>query len=71
MKLVTFAVRTSIGTFQRVGALHGDAGSTIVDLNMAHAAMLAERNEAQPYRLSKAMVPSTMLELLEGGPSAM
>ncbi len=71
MRLVTFAVKTSIGTFQRVGALHGDAGSTIVDLNLAHTAMLADRHEAQPYRLSGAMVPPTMLGLLEGGPSAM
>ncbi len=71
MKLVTFAVKTPIGTFQRVGALHGDAGSRIIDLNLAHTAMLADRKEAQPYRLSKAMVPPTMLELLEGGPSAM
>lgn len=71
MKLVTFAVKTPIGTFQRVGALHGNTGSTVVDLNLAHAAMLADRKEAQPYRLSGAMVPPTMLELLEGGPSAM
>ena len=71
MKLVTFAVKTPIGTFRRVGALHGDAGSTIIDLNLAHTAMLADRKEVQPYRLSGAMVPPTMLELLEGGPSAM
>lgn len=71
MKLVTFAVKTPVGTFQRVGALHGDAGSTIIDLNMAATAWLADRREAQPSRLAQAMVPPTMLGLLEGGPPAM
>ncbi|HXF91336.1 MAG TPA: fumarylacetoacetate hydrolase family protein [Nitrospiraceae bacterium] len=68
MKLYSFQVRTPVGTFTRVGAL---LGSKLVDLNMAYARMLADRNEAQPYRLADAAVPSTMLELLEGGPSAM
>jgi 2-keto-4-pentenoate hydratase/2-oxohepta-3-ene-1,7-dioic acid hydratase in catechol pathway len=68
MKLVSFRVRTAVGAFVRVGALHGE---TIIDLNMAQARRLADQQEAQPYRLANAMVPSTMLELLEGGPSAM
>lgn len=71
MKLITFSVRTSVGTFMRAGALHGGEGERIVDLNMAHSALLADRHEAQPYRLANAVVPPTMLELLEGGPSAM
>ncbi len=71
MKLVSFSIKTSVGTFVRAGALHGETGEAIVDLNMAYTAMLADRNEAQPYRLAKAILPSTMLELLEGGPSAM
>lgn len=68
MKLVSFRVQTSVGNFVRVGALHGQA---ILDLNIASARLLADRGEAQPYRLANAMVPSTMLELLEGGPTAM
>lgn len=68
MKLVSFRVRTPVGSFVRVGARHGE---TIIDLNMAQARWLADQQEAQPYRLANAMVPSTMLELLEGGPSAM
>ncbi len=71
MKLVTFSVKTPVGTFQRAGALHGDAGERIVDLNMAYAALLVDRQKAQPYRLAQAIVPPTMLELLEGGPSSM
>jgi len=67
MKLVSFQVRTPVGSFVRAGALHGQ---TIVDLNMAYARVLADQKEAQPYRLAKAMVPPTMLELLEGGDSA-
>ncbi|GIW54117.1 MAG: 2-hydroxyhepta-2,4-diene-1,7-dioate isomerase [Nitrospiraceae bacterium] len=68
MKLYSFEVRTPVGTFTRVGAL---LGQKLVDLNMAYARMLADRNEAQPYRLADAAVPPTMLELLEGGVSAM
>lgn len=68
MKLFSFRVRTPVGSFTRVGALHGEH---LLDLNMAYARMLADRNEAQPHRLSNAVVPAAMLELLEGGPSAM
>lgn len=71
MKLVSFSVPTPLGNFSRVGALHGGNGQSIIDLNMACAALLADRKEARPYRLAEAVVPSTMLELLEGGASAM
>lgn len=68
MKLVSFQVRTSVGPFTRVGALHGQS---VVDLNMAYVRLLADQKEAQPYRLADAQVPATMLEFLEGGLSAM
>ncbi len=68
MKLVSFHVRTPIGTFTRVGALRG---RHVVDLNMAYVRWLADQGEVQPYRLADAQVPSSMLEFLEGGPSAM
>lgn len=68
MKLVSFLVQTPVGRFIRAGALHQQG---IVDLNMACAAMLADQQEAQPARLAGATVPAAMLELLEGGPSAM
>lgn len=68
MKLVTFEISTPVGKFVRVGALHRQM---IVDLSMAYVLMLAEMGEAQPYRLANAEVPSNMLELLEGGRSAM
>jgi 2-keto-4-pentenoate hydratase/2-oxohepta-3-ene-1,7-dioic acid hydratase in catechol pathway len=68
MKLVSVRVQTPVGGFVRAGALHGDR---IVDLNMACARSLTDRQEAQPGRLANAMVPATMLELLEGGPPAM
>ena len=68
MKLVSYRVQTPVGAFIRAGALHDGA---IIDLNMAAARMLADQNEAQPSRLADAMVPAAMLELLEGGPSAM
>ncbi|MBX3237675.1 MAG: fumarylacetoacetate hydrolase family protein [Nitrospiraceae bacterium] len=68
MKLVTFQVRTPVGNFARVGAMHNGA---FVDLNMAYARLLADECETQPRRLADAHVPATMLEFLEGGPSAM
>lgn len=68
MKLVTFQVATPVGRFKRIGAL---VEGTVVDLNMAYTRMLAERREAQPYRLARAEVPSTMVEFLEGGSSAL
>jgi len=67
MKLVSFLVATPIGTFTRVGVIHHQ---TVVDVNMAYARWLADQQEAQPRRLADAQVPPTMLELLEGGSSA-
>lgn len=68
MKLVSFLIKTPVGTFTRLGSMHGES---IVDLNMAYARWLHDQREAQPYRLANAQVPSTMLEFLEGGASAM
>jgi 2-keto-4-pentenoate hydratase/2-oxohepta-3-ene-1,7-dioic acid hydratase in catechol pathway len=68
MKLVSFLVATPVGTFTRVGAVHGQHW---VDLNMAYARWLADQGEAQPRRLADAQVPAAMLEFLEGGISTM
>jgi 2-keto-4-pentenoate hydratase/2-oxohepta-3-ene-1,7-dioic acid hydratase in catechol pathway len=68
MKLVSFLVTTPVGTFTRVGAMHGQG---FVDLNMAYARWLVDQHEAQPHRLANAQVPTAMLEFLEGGSSAM
>ena len=42
MKLVSFQVRTPVGTFTRIGALHN---ASIVDLNMAQARRLTDQGE--------------------------
>jgi 2-keto-4-pentenoate hydratase/2-oxohepta-3-ene-1,7-dioic acid hydratase in catechol pathway len=68
MKLVSFRVQTPLGAFIRAGALSGE---TVVDLNMAYSRLLADQDEPQPYRMANAAVPATMLELLEGGASAL
>ena len=68
MKLVSFRVRTPVGTFTRVGAIHGQQ---VVDLNMAYVRWLADQQETQPQRLANAQVPPTMLEFLEGGDSTL
>lgn len=68
MKLVSFQVTTPVGTFTRIGAIHGE---NIVDLNMAYARLLHDQREVQPHRLADAQVPPIMLAFLEGGSSAM
>jgi 2-keto-4-pentenoate hydratase/2-oxohepta-3-ene-1,7-dioic acid hydratase in catechol pathway len=68
MKLFSFEIKTPLGAFTRIGALHGQH---LVDLNMAYVSLLSDEKEAQPRRLADAQVPATMLEFLEGGPSAM
>jgi 2-keto-4-pentenoate hydratase/2-oxohepta-3-ene-1,7-dioic acid hydratase in catechol pathway len=68
MKLVSFRMQTPVGTFVRAGALYDHR---VIDLNMAYVRMLADQQEAQPYRIANAAVPFAMLELLEGGPSAL
>jgi len=68
LKLVSVQVPTPLGPVVRVGAIHG---SEIVDLNMAYVRLLADKDEAQPYRIAQAQVPSGMLEFLEGGLSTL
>ena len=68
MKLVSFQITTSVGTFMRVGAMRGQS---VVDVNMAYARWLADQRETQPQRLANAQVPAAMLEFLEGGPSTL
>jgi len=68
MKLVSFQITTSVGTFMRVGAMRDQS---VVDVNMAYARWLADQRETQPQRLANAQVPAAMLEFLEGGPSTL
>lgn len=69
MKLLTFAVTTPVGTFERLGALAGDGA--IVDLNVAFAACLAADGEPEAARLAAALLPPEILAFLGLGPSAM
>jgi 2-keto-4-pentenoate hydratase/2-oxohepta-3-ene-1,7-dioic acid hydratase in catechol pathway len=65
MRLVTFAVATPVGTFERLGAL--DAAGAIVDLNAAFGAFLEADGESQPGRLAAVVLPADMLGFLEMG----
>ena len=60
MKLVTFKVHTE----ERVGALLGDR---VVDLNSAYALKLKDMGINTPKRKANAVIPNTMIGLLEGG----
>ncbi len=64
MKLCTFEVSTILGSVRRVGAL--TSGGAILDLNLAVATMLAER-EGHPRarELADVLVPSDMSGLAE------
>ena len=68
MKLVSFEVQTQLGRFERIGAL---AHGTIVDLNAACTALLAESaDENAARRQAGALVPPDMIGFLEGGQAA-
>ncbi len=68
MKLITFEVAAPIGPVERLGAL---SGGRAVDLNSAHAAMLARAGKPAPQRISDAFVPSEMTAFLEMGDDAL
>ena len=68
MRLVSFEVHTLLGRFERIGAL---AHGTIVDLNSACDAYLAESSDANAARRqADAVVPPDMIRFLEGGKSS-
>jgi hypothetical protein len=65
MKLVTFEVKTDIGSFRRTGAF---LGNKVIDLNLAYALYLfAEEQDASAYNIATARIPVDMIELLKGG----
>jgi 2-keto-4-pentenoate hydratase/2-oxohepta-3-ene-1,7-dioic acid hydratase in catechol pathway len=68
MYLVSFAVPTPLGPFERLGARQGDR---FIDLHTAYAWYLAEQGHTQPYRVAEALIPPDMLGFLDGGPLAM
>ena len=68
MKLVSYEVTTALGRFERIGAL---VDGSIVDLNSAHTALLAESADANSARRqAQGLVPPDMISFLEGGEAA-
>jgi 2-keto-4-pentenoate hydratase/2-oxohepta-3-ene-1,7-dioic acid hydratase in catechol pathway len=67
MRLVSFRVPTPVGPMERVGALAPDG--RVVGLTAACALHLAQQGESvrAAARLSRALVPEHMIELIEGG----
>ncbi|MER8421055.1 fumarylacetoacetate hydrolase family protein [Mesorhizobium sp. M1329] len=71
MKLVTYAVSTSLGRAERLGAVHGDA---VVDLQLAYGACLLDNDTVDIFaadRMAAAVVPTDMTAFLEGGSVSM
>lgn len=65
MKLVSFGIATPFGSATRVGCLDG---SRVVDLQTANAVRLRERGltRGAAERLSRTLLPSDMVEFIEG-----
>lgn len=65
MKLCTFEVRSPFGPEERIGVvMHG----RIVDMNLAYATTLAEREgHAAAFELAEALVPPDMIDFLRLG----
>lgn len=61
MKLVTYSVKSTFGSVDRLGAL---VDEEIVDLNAAYQAKLAAEGEPEPIALAAVLVPPSMLGLL-------
>lgn len=62
MKLCTFEVRTHLGRHRRLGVVAGDG---VIDLHFAAAHHLGSK------RLAEALVPSSLLGLLDGGAASL
>lgn len=67
MKLVTFEVRTSLGRFQRVGALSDGA---IVDLVAGYGAYLTAQGKPRAAELASATLGETMIDFFRGEQAA-
>ena len=68
MKLASYEIQTTLGRFERIGAL---ACGTMVDLNSACTAWLAESHDANAARRhADAVVPPDMIGFLEAGSAA-
>lgn len=71
MKLVTFQLQTPLGVEDRIGAV--DAHGDIVDLQLGFRLSLVESgvHERAAKRISKALLPSSMVEFIEGGDASL
>jgi 2-keto-4-pentenoate hydratase/2-oxohepta-3-ene-1,7-dioic acid hydratase in catechol pathway len=69
MRLVTFSVKTMVGSVQRIGALYGQQ---IIDLHAVYASYLRQARGIYRWRqLAQAILPADMLKFIEGGEMAM
>jgi len=69
MRLVTFCIKTMVGSVERIGVLQGQQ---IIDLHAVYASYLREVRGIYRWRqLSQVIVPTDMLKFIEGGEMAM
>jgi 2-keto-4-pentenoate hydratase/2-oxohepta-3-ene-1,7-dioic acid hydratase in catechol pathway len=69
MKLISYEVQTSLGYFNRIGAVQGDK---IIDLNNSYAALLADSGDVySSKRVADGIIPPDMVMFLEGGKPSM
>jgi 2-keto-4-pentenoate hydratase/2-oxohepta-3-ene-1,7-dioic acid hydratase in catechol pathway len=69
MKLVTFSVKTMVGSVERIGVLQGQQ---IIDLHGVYASYLREVRGTYRWReMAQAILPADMLKFIEGGEMVM
>lgn len=64
MKLNTFTVTTCIGKFNRLGA---EVGGSLIDLNMAGAALYFSRGMSRAYEAANLYIPHDMIDFFKAG----
>lgn len=70
MKLVTFEIKTPIGSFSRLGVIRPER-ALVVDLNTAYAWLLTRQSRPEPQRWANFLFPANMRAFLELGAPAM
>lgn len=71
MKLVSYAIQTVFGSTVRIGAI--ESAGDFIDLRAAYEGFLVSRGSTATAasRISSAILPSDMVDFIEGGPSAL
>ena len=65
MKLASFQVQTTVGRFNRIGAVQDN--NTLIDLTSSYIALLDREGRTNCYGVAETIVPSDMKAFVDGG----